>query len=289
MLNDVPEKWGPTFKVDGGEVARARKVPNSFRFVAPAPMALVMFTPQPDRQIAHSDRAISGTTAAGSLEIIPAQVVLHAPWNIEKRDLLLAVDAGRLERLAGVEFNTETFELHPPKHGRVDSKAHQFAHWIRNEVENKGLSWNECVDALVTVFATHLLRNHSSLHNRSMRPYSGGLPPAIWRRVDDFIHGNLSDCLSLKRLACVARLSPSHLARAFKQTTGQSAHQYVISSRLAYARDLITSTDTPLSQIAKMAGFSSNSHMTTLMRRAWRVTPTDLRRGGSAKRHIDGH
>ncbi|GLQ55463.1 helix-turn-helix domain-containing protein [Devosia nitrariae] len=278
MLNDIPEKRVPKFEPDGGALARAPKQTNSIRFAAPAPMALVMFAPQPDRETAlEGESATSGMAPAGSLEIIPAHAELHAPWNVEKQNLLLAVDSKRLERLVGVEFNRETFELHPPKLALVDSKAHRLARWIRSEVENKGLSWNECVDALITVFAAHLVTNHPSVQNRSIR-HSGGLPPAIWRRVDDFINGNLSDSLTLKRLARVARLSPSHFARAFKQTSGQSAHQYVISARLAHARNLITSTDRPLSQIAKMAGFSSNSHMTTLMRRAWHCTPTDLRK-----------
>lgn len=266
MLDDIPEKWGPKFGVDEGAVPRPHKGPNAIRFVAPASMALVVF---------NSDHATSGTSPAGSLEIIPAEAELYAQRSVEKQNLLLAVDAKRLERLEGVVFDKETFELYPPGPGQGDSRAHQLAHWIRYEIENRGLSWNECVDALITVLAAHL---HSASHNRSMRPYVGGLPPVTWRRVDDFIQSNLSGALTLERLACIARLSPSHFARAFKQTAGQSPHQYVMSSRLAHARNLIMSTDRSLSQIAKIAGFSSNSHMTTLMRRAWNMTPTDLRK-----------
>jgi AraC family transcriptional regulator len=272
MLDDIPEKWGAKFGL-GGAAAGRHKRANTIRFVAPAPMALVVF---------NSDRATSGTFPVGSVEIIPAQAELYAQRSVEKQNLLLAVDARRLERLAGVVFDKETFELHPPGLGQGDSRAHQLARRIRCEIENKGLSWNECVDALITVFAAHL---HSSPHNRSVRPYVGGLPPIIWRRVDDFIQSNLSGPLTLDRLACVARLSTSHFARAFKQTAGQSPHQYVMSSRLAYARSLITSTERPLSQIAKIAGFSSNSHMTTLMRRAWNMTPTDLRKIGNTEQH----
>lgn len=279
MLSGIPDEWGPKFQRDGGAVTRTHTGPNSIHFTAPAHLALIMFTAQPRRQIAlNSDQKTIGVAPVGSLEIVPEQSELFASWAVEKQNLLVAVDPARLERLAGMEFDRDTFELHPPKLGVVDEEAHTLARWMRQEVENADLGNAESLDALVTLFATYLLRNHSSLKCRQSRLFNGGLPPGVWRRVNDFIQGHLSEHLSLEELASVAHLSPSHFARAFKQTTGQSPHQYVISSRLAHARSLIVSSNTPLNQIAKSAGFSSNSHMTAMMRRAWRTTPTEFRR-----------
>src|SRR5690606_35675768 len=143
--------------------------------------------------------------------------------------------------------------------------------------ESRELAWRENLDALITAFSIHLLRNYSSLQNRKVRPFIGGLAPSTWRRINDFIHSHLHETLTVTQLAATAGLSPSHFARAFRQTTGQSPHQYIIGCRLTLARDLIVSTDMPLEKIARIAGFSSNSHMTATMRRMWYKTPTDLR------------
>lgn len=279
VLRARPEKWGPTAKLDGATVACTHAGPNSIQFAPPAHAALVFFTTEPQWQIAlNSDRKIVDIAPMGSLEIVPAQSEVFAGWTAQKHSLRLDIDPARLQRLAGMEFDRETFELRPPKPGLVDEKAHTLACWMRHEIQNSELGAKENLDALATIFSLHLLRNHSSLKDRPAQVFNGGLQARTWRRVNDFIQEHLSEPLSLERLAAIANLSPSHFMRAFKRTTGQSPHQYVISSRLSYARSLIVNTHTPLSQVAKFAGFSNHSHMTAVMQRTWGTTPTEFRR-----------
>lgn len=278
MLSGVPDEWGPKIQLNGGAVTYTHTGPNSIHFTASTHMALVLLTAQPQRQIAlNSDRRVEGLAPAGALEIIPAQSETFARWVVEKQNLLVAVDPLHLEQLAGMEFDRDTFELYPPKLGFVDPRTYVLARWMRREMEAKELGYEESLDAQVTLFTIHLLRNYSSLKARSTSIYNGGLSPNAWRRVNDFIQAHLTESLPLKRLATVAGLSPSHFARAFKQTTGQSPHQYVIAARLAYARHLIVKTEAPLSEVAKIAGFSSNSHMTAMMKHVWGTMPKQYR------------
>lgn len=273
-----PEKWGPRVERDGATVACTHAGANSVHFVPPSHAALVFFTTEPQWQVAlNSDRKIVGLAPMGSLEIVPAQSEVFARWSAEKHSLRLDVEPGRLARLASMEFDSEAFELRPPKHHHVDEKAHKLACWMRHEVNNSDMGTDESLDALITLFAIHLLRNHSSLADRRSQVFNGGLPPNAWRRVNDFIQEHLGEPLSLERLASIANLSPSHFARAFKRTAGQSVHRYVISSRLLHARNLIVNSDVAFSQIAKSTGFVSNSHMTMLMKRTWGMTPTEFR------------
>ena len=196
----------------------------------------------------------------------------------EKQNLLIAIDPLRLKRLAQTEFDQDSFELFPPKFGSIDRQALDLARFMRWEVENQELGWRESVDALTTVFSIHLLRNYSSISGAPRRYYSGGLSPVALRRIDDYIQCNLQSAVSLEQLSMMAGLSTSHFARAFKQSTGTSPHQYIIEARLTRARELICNSDMTLSKIAEKAGFSSNSHMTATMRRCWDVTPTQLQR-----------
>lgn len=279
MLSSIPQEWGPKTEHEGIAVARTRTGPNVIEFTAPANMALVMFTPQPKREVGlNSDRRTTGLAPTGSLEIIPAASELFARWIQEKQNLLIAIDPLRLNRLAQAEFDQDSFELFPPKFGSIDRQALDLARFMRWEVENQELGWRESLDALTTVFSIHLLRNYSSISGAPQRYYSGGLSPIALRRIDDYIQCNLQSAVSLERLSTMVGLSPSHFARAFKQSTGTSPHQYIIEARLIRARDLIRNSDMTLSKIAHEAGFSSNSHMTATMRRSWDVTPTRLLR-----------
>ncbi|MFD2252311.1 AraC-like DNA-binding protein [Pseudochelatococcus lubricantis] len=176
------------------------------------------------------------------------------------------------------EFNEGTFELRLPGPGRADDRARALARLVASGVDKDDPAGEACADSFIAVFSVHLLRKHPSVKDPGPSQFSGGLSPGTWRRVNDFIHGHLGEALSLQRMAAVARLSSSHFARAFRESTGNSPHRYVVACRLARARKLIIDTFMPLAEVAKACGFSSNSHLTATMRQAWGVTPTDLRR-----------
>lgn len=243
---------------------------------------LVFFTPERHWQIAtNTDRRSAGIAPAGALEIVPAGSDVFAEWSSEKHSLRLDIDDARLKRLANTEFGKDAFELYPPRLGFVDEKAHSLARLMRCEVQCPSFGSDETLDALTTVFAAHLLRSYSSLGKRHSRRATGGLSPSAWRRVDEFIRANLSASLPLEQLASNAGLSPIHFLRAFKHMSGQSPHQYVLTCRLSHARNLITTTDIPFSQIATIVGFSSNSHMTAAMKKAWNTTPSEFRQSAA--------
>jgi AraC family transcriptional regulator len=106
----------------------------------------------------------------------------------------------------------------------------------------------------MTLFATHLLRTHSSFSDRSRGPMRGGLSAKTVHPVTEFIAENLSKDLSIGRLAEVAGLSPSHFLRALRQTLGQPPHQYVLAQGLALVKRLAKTTDMPLMVVAAAAG-----------------------------------
>lgn len=242
-------------------------------------MALIMFTPQPNREIAlNSDRKTITFAPAGTIELVPASSELFARWGVNKENLLIALDHDRLIQLAGAEFQNEEFELRPPKPGFIDKKAFLLANLIREEFHHQEAQNKLNHDALITLFATHLLRNHSSFQDRRDHRHNGGLPPKTWRTLADYIQSNLSQDLSIAQLAKISGLSPSHFLRAFHRTFGQAPHQYIVTQRLILVEHLVKTTDMLLSDVAKATGFSSTSHMTATMKRLKGSTPTDLRR-----------
>lgn len=281
MLEAIPPVWGPQWYTSHGAVTLTRTGPNEIAFEAPAHMALVMFTPQPDRQIAlNRDRRTTSLASVGSTEIVPVRSDLFARWAVPKETLLVALDHERLAQLAGAEFQCDAFELRPPGLGHVDHKALALARLVRDEL-NQGAARSElCLDAIVTLFAAHLLRTYSSLAARRAAParHLGGLSPLAAQATVDHIRAHLADNLSIARLAWIAGLSPTQFLRAFRQSFGQAPHQYIVAQRVCLVERLVTETDTPLATIAKATGFSSHSHMTATVRRLRGLTPARLRR-----------
>ncbi|MDZ5454669.1 AraC family transcriptional regulator [Labrys sp. ZIDIC5] len=252
--------------------------PNATGFVQPEHMFHLHLTAKPQWSIAvNSDRKSTGFAPVGAIDIVPAGSSASASWNICQQSLRVDIDQARLKRLAGTEFDNETFELRPPKLGFIDVQLHTVATWAKSELE--GSKSGELLDAIVTIYSIHLLRTYSTLNKSPLPRTSGGLSSATLKRVTSYIQENLAEHLSLELLAEIARLSPSHFNRSFKKNTGQTPHQFIIAARMARARDLILKTDTPFNEIAKEAGFAAHTHMAALMRREWGVTPSEIRRG----------
>ena len=111
-----------------------------------------------------------------------------------------------------------------------------------------------------------------------MRPrIRGGLPPRALRRVREFIEMRLEKSISIQVLADIAGLSMYHFARAFKQSEGMTPHEYVIHCRVQRAKDLLTASKLPLSEIALASGFSDQSHLARRFREYVGVTPSSYR------------
>jgi transcriptional regulator GlxA family with amidase domain len=105
----------------------------------------------------------------------------------------------------------------------------------------------------------------------------GGLPPRALRRVREFIETHLEETVSIQALADIAGLSMFHFARAFKQSEDMTPHEYLVHCRVQRAKDLLTDSKLPLSEIALASGFSDQSHLARRFREHVGVTPSNYR------------
>ena len=104
----------------------------------------------------------------------------------------------------------------------------------------------------------------------------GGLSPKTLRRVQDHIATNLGQKITNEALAHVANLSPSHFARAFKDSQGVAPHRYILECRVKRTQELLA-TELSLSEVAVEVGFSDQSHLTRWFREIVGVTPGSYR------------
>jgi AraC-like DNA-binding protein len=106
----------------------------------------------------------------------------------------------------------------------------------------------------------------------------GGLPPATLRRIREYVDSHLDRNIALESLAAMAELSLYHFARTFTQSEGTTPHAFVLERRLTRARELLTATDLPLSEIALVVGFADQSHLARRFRQMTGVPPGQFRK-----------
>lgn len=109
-------------------------------------------------------------------------------------------------------------------------------------------------------------------------PAKGGLAAWQLRRVRDHVEANLDATILVEDLSGVAKLSPGHFCRAFKASTGDTPHGYVVRQRIRRAQRMMLSTQDSLSQIACACGLTDQAHLTRLFRRFVNDTPLAWRR-----------
>ncbi|MEM8825079.1 MAG: helix-turn-helix transcriptional regulator, partial [Pseudomonadota bacterium] len=126
------------------------------------------------------------------------------------------------------------------------------------------------VDGFDSVIAGHLLRAYS---NKAWRfdesPARRRTPrdPKTVGRAQAAMTDRMDEVVPLKDIAEDLGLSPFALLRRFKIETGMTPHQWLRRERLLRAQAMLSETDTPVAEVAYATGFSSQSHLTTIMRR----------------------
>ncbi|MEG3163141.1 AraC family transcriptional regulator [Sphingomonas sp. PB2P19] len=115
------------------------------------------------------------------------------------------------------------------------------------------------------------------------KPVKGGLASWQLRSVVQHIDAHLGATIGVDALAEVARLSTGHFCRAFKVTTGETPHAFLIRQRVRRAQTLMLQTDDTLSHIAYACGLTDQAHLTRLFRRVVGATPLIWRRTWQAR------
>lgn len=160
--------------------------------------------------------------------------------------------------------------------GLQDELLRQIGFALWRELEQSDAIGKLYAQTAAQMLAVHLLRYYttSQVH---VEEASHLLSQHQVKRVTDFILADLRQDLSLEALAEQVGFSPYHFARLFRQTTGESPHQFVLRQRIEKARHLLKDTNVPLAFVAIESGFANQSHLTRQFKRRLGITPKDFR------------
>jgi AraC family transcriptional regulator len=146
---------------------------------------------------------------------------------------------------------------------------------IYRELRQGGFGTELVVESLATALAVALIRK-LGLEQGGARPLrSGGMAPWRMRRIRDRVHAE-APAPGLGELADLCGVSVRHLSRAFKAETGQTIAEYVQQATIERARIMLSESDTPICEIARILGFASSTSFAYAFRRATGVRPSEI-------------
>jgi AraC family transcriptional regulator len=149
---------------------------------------------------------------------------------------------------------------------------------LKAQAENPSLGQRDYAEALSIVLVHELLRLNDG-RSREAPTVRGGLAGWQKNRVVEYLEEHLADDISLAALAELARLSPFHFARAFKQSFASPPHRYLTTRRLERAKELLAEPQLSVTQIGAKVGFRDSSSFSSAFRKHTGLAPMDYRRG----------
>lgn len=146
------------------------------------------------------------------------------------------------------------------------------------EAINPGFASKLMVESLSAVVAIEIARYFNGpAEDLRVRTREGRLSQIDLLRITEYIENFETKCPSISDIAHVCNISPAHLRRSFKRTTGQTVHDYVETIRLRKAQKLLVDTDLPLKIISYRLGFANSSTFSSTFRRISGETPSGYR------------
>ena len=92
-------------------------------------------------------------------------------------------------------------------------------------------------------------------------------------RIEEYVQAHLHGPIGMDELAGIAGCTRYHFSRLFRQSTGQTPHQWVTRLRVERASVLLSTTELGVEAVAQRVGFSGRSGLTRAFRRHRGVAP----------------
>jgi|SRR5215469_1398478 len=132
------------------------------------------------------------------------------------------------------------------------------------------------LDSIELAIAAALVDAYAG-QSRSVRPLRGGLGPARLRTITELVHAKMEDELTILELAQSVELSMTHFSRMFRESTGETPHQFVLRCRVERAQEMLRTPNTRVLDVAVACGFKTQQHFARVFRNVCGASPTEYR------------
>ena len=218
----------------------------------------------------------SDLRAPGHISIIPSGDTSSFAWDGDMDVVLAFIPQRSIAEVAGIDpdANLDGIAINAP----LAAKDIFITQTIISLLDQPTGPFEAILaDAATRHLSAHLLSRYCDALPRQQ--YKGGLSRRQLRTVVDWIKSDHGRTPTISDLSEVAGLSPSHFCRAFKVSTGLAPHQFLMKERAIYAKALLKAARLPISEIARLCGFSDQGNFSRFFKSECGVAPAAFRRG----------
>ena len=201
--------------------------------------------------------------AAGALRFLPAGQLHEDEYNTEARCLLVRIEPPVFDRLGEYSRVLE-------RPGDVQGIA---SAWLTTRMYQEFAAEDDVAPMAIEGVLLEILAESARTIGEKHRAHA----PAWLRRVREALEDSYLLSPSLSELAAIGNVHPVHLSREFRKHYHSTIGEFIRKRRLERASELLTRSETPLSEIALLCGFSDQSHFCATFKSHTGLTPAKFR------------
>lgn len=110
------------------------------------------------------------------------------------------------------------------------------------------------------------------------RAKTGYFEASRLKDVFDYLQASYTEPLNNAEIAAKFGYHPNYLSSLFQRVMGKSMHRYLLSLRIARARELLTTTTLSIGEIAAQCGIENVSNFSAAFKKETGITPSQCRK-----------
>ena len=102
----------------------------------------------------------------------------------------------------------------------------------------------------------------------------------VYQRLEPalaYLEKHYTEPIRLDELAALCAVTKSYFCRLFKTATKQTVTEYINAWRMSLAEQLLRSTNMPIAEVARQAGFDDNCYFSRKFKKEFGVSPKKIR------------
>lgn len=135
-------------------------------------------------------------------------------------------------------------------------------------------SFNQAaVESMLTIMLVDITRSILETKMQDGERYNANI-----RRAMQYIQLHFKENITLMDVANYVYLNPSYFSSQFKKVTNMSFLEYLHNLRLTYAKQMLTYTKIPVTDICYNSGFTSFSNFSRSFKQSYDISPREFRK-----------
>lgn len=219
----------------------------------------------------------SFTFQPNEVVVTPAGLASGWRWYGRSRVIVVTLTPDSLARFARIELGialTSRQLADVPQ--TVDEDLCHAGRMLRDALHAPSPGNAVMFEGLARAFLVKLVQRYG-LADQPVAPAQAGLSARQHERVMAYLAANLAQRITVADLAATVRLHPSHFARLFKRSLGDSPMRFVAAYRLDQARRQLSRPEARLKDVAHDCGFADQAHLSRAFRQHFGESPSTYR------------